>query len=269
MILYKYTDLHTAICHFSKRSTIKFSKPFSFNDPFEMAALRYKLQQEHEFLENKYAINSYYGVLSLTRNPTNPLMWSHYATGKRLETNDMEMPDDGSNAHGGIVFGIDSVEAGFEEEGSNLVPAKYGSIIYTATLPKDTYQLSDYEGFLHGIKSDFSPDILEAVQRIFLYKSQQWAYEEEVRVVRNLNQNIGSEIYNLNPNSVKELYIGHRHCTDNSIKILGKFFQRHFPKAEIKRTKMQHLDWGLSTEPIAITQDGSALNDDPVAFLRE
>lgn len=44
------------------------------------------------------------GILSMTRTPTNPLIWAHYA-----------------DQHCGMVIGIDAVAAGLADEQSNLI----------------------------------------------------------------------------------------------------------------------------------------------------
>lgn len=83
MILYKYVDSKTADI-IIKDSTLKFSKATSLNDPFELTSLHYGTNHQDEEQEIRFiSACMSYGILSLTRNPLNPLMWAHYGRGKK------------------------------------------------------------------------------------------------------------------------------------------------------------------------------------------
>jgi len=110
------------------------------------------------------------GILSLTRTPTNPLMWSHYA-----------------DQHFGAVIGIDAKRAGFTEEKSNLIPAQYGGVLYASKRPNDPFVQTPQTGIAVGATHPFPKDHYEKLQRLFLTKPLCWAYEEEVRVVKCVN----------------------------------------------------------------------------------
>jgi len=94
-------------------------------------------------------------------------MWAHY----------------GDN-HRGMVIGIDSARADFHNEETCVLPAQYGSIIYSNSKPVHAYHRSDSFEVIQGRLKRFQPNVLEALQRSFLHKSSEWAYEEEVRVVK-------------------------------------------------------------------------------------
>jgi len=116
-----------------KGNSIAFAIASEFNDPFETQA-GYPVQASNPIEDifegarswmKRHAWTENSGVLSLTRTPTNPLMWSHYA-----------------NGHRGVAIGFDADVAGFFDENICLIPAQYGSIIYTHTRPrgkKDTH----------------------------------------------------------------------------------------------------------------------------------
>lgn len=110
----------------------------------------------------------YYGVLSLTRNPVNNLMWSHYG-----------------DEHRGVAFGFDVDEAGFCDKEKNIIPANHGEIIYTKTFPEHLRN-NDTHYFLNEICSstNYSPLYFEFFKFAYLYKGIDWAYEEEVRVIK-------------------------------------------------------------------------------------
>ena len=106
-------------------------------------------------------------VLSLTRSAANALMWAHYA-----------------DSHRGVVLEIDAVAAGFADLATNFIPAHFRSVIYTKRFNDGPY-LSKFEGGVTvGQTHHFVLEHYEKWQRLFLTKPLDWAYEEEVRVVK-------------------------------------------------------------------------------------
>lgn len=172
MILYKYTPYDSGRKIISGNS-IGFASPESFNDPFEVTG--YPREMAPDPISRAFAdIRSYVkrhawlqaaAVLSLTRSPLNPLMWAHYA-----------------DAHRGFVIGFDVHKCGFTSTDTNLLPAQYGSVIYTQNRP--TFDLVSTSLMEVGREFSYRPDLLEKLQRLFLYKPLCWSYEEEVRVVK-------------------------------------------------------------------------------------
>lgn len=209
MILYKYVDLNTANL-IIENSTLKFSKASSLNDPFELTSLHYGSEPEYKDQAMNFVVASMsYGILSLTRNPLNPLMWAHYGKGEKFEGGRGIALDHGNGSHAGIVFGIDINEAGLNDESFNIIPAKYGNVIYTTTKPNHPFEKSNDHYFSQGLQFGFHPNLLEVLQRTFLYKPACWSYEEEVRVVRNVWRR-ATEIQQVNKSCFKEIYIGVR-----------------------------------------------------------
>lgn len=209
MILYKYVDSKTADLIINN-STLKFSKAASLNDPFELTSLHYASDSEDVDQATRFvAASMSYGILSLTRNPLNPLMWAHYGKGEKVEGSRGMSLDQDNGSHAGFVFGIDAEKAGLNDSGSNVIPAKFGSVIYASTKPRNPFEDSDIHMFYEGLIHSFNPIILEALQRTFLYKPAYWSYEEEVRVVRNVFRR-SCEIQTIDKSSFKELYIGFR-----------------------------------------------------------
>ena len=109
-------------------------------------------------------------VLCLTRSPTNGLMWAHYAQG-----------------HRGAVIELDVEKAGFMKEEENLVPAQFGSVVYSSRRPNHAYASSVAEGIEVGGTHRFVIGQYEKWQRLFLTKPLVWSYEEEVRIVKCLD----------------------------------------------------------------------------------
>jgi len=223
VILYKYVTLNTAMLVLENTS-IAFTCAEDLNDPFETTAFGFS----NGDIPARTAINAYksnfsrnYALLSLTRQPLNALMWSHYC-----------------DSHQGAVIGIDIEAAGFTCEDANAIPAQFGEVIYTS-------QKSESPEFVPSVdelksisrESSFNSSLFNFFKRAFLYKSLEWAYEEEVRVVKTLRgtpnayhsgeekfenkagqweklfvSSLGRPIYNffLPEGCIKEIYFGNK-----------------------------------------------------------
>lgn len=177
MILYKYVSAERAIDIISNRR-VQFSLSKYFNDPFDrplnpiarsrdlwgdlMGPLRADIKSR------VWEMNS--GILSLTRVPTNSLMWAHYA-----------------DSHKGFVLGFDMEDSGFLETQSNMIPAHFGSVIYSRRRLLDDYSTKETNPLIVGETFRFDVSNYEKLQRLFLTKPLDWAYEEEVRVFKCLS----------------------------------------------------------------------------------
>ena len=112
MILYKYVGFEAGL-KILKTNTLGFSHLEDFNDPFEATALGLAdnsgvgLVVQTGAIKNR--LSRKYAILSLTRAPLNPLMWSHYG-----------------DSHKGVVIGFDTRLAGFEDSKKYLIPSNRG-----------------------------------------------------------------------------------------------------------------------------------------------
>ena len=176
MILYKYFNPNDGN-DFLKDLLLNFTPPKNFNDPFEVTSTypwptESKLVQERKkHTDEIYKTN--YHVLSLTRSPLNKLMWAHYA-----------------KDHTGYVFGFDVNQSVFTNTDTCSIPVQFGSVIYTQKKPDSGLLTTTASS---GCRYDFptyKPEDAELLQRLFLYKSIDWTYEEEVRIVKMLG-NLG------------------------------------------------------------------------------
>jgi len=145
------------------------------NDPFEGSYFGFERGKDvspslaMSALRSRLAKN--YALLSLTRQPFNTLMWSHYG-----------------NSHSGVVIGIDVEKAGFTELDRSSIPIQYGEVIYTSTKPQDVHSIPTSTELLDvGVNATFDASSYNLLKRAFLYKSLEWAYEEEVRIVKNIS----------------------------------------------------------------------------------
>ncbi|MFQ2603571.1 DUF2971 domain-containing protein [Aeromonas caviae] len=203
-----------------QNGSVGFTQPCHFNDPFEVEAAYPSTEGSNPVDVMLNGIRNWgkksvwkenTGILSLTRQPLNPLMWAHYG-----------------REHKGMVIGIDASITEFTCEETNLVPIQYGNVIYTNKKPDSPFLSKPTESIEVGGTFHFPKGQLERLQRMFLYKPACWAYEEEVRVAKCLkgiedNSTIksgtftridadGRPLYllNLPKNAIKEVYIGAR-----------------------------------------------------------
>ena len=236
MILYKYMTDSAARAVLSS-GTIGFAKSDTFNDPFELQA-GYPTEGNNplEIMFNnvrawgkRFIWSENSGILCLTRNPVNPLMWAHYG-----------------DKHRGVVVGIDVDRAGFCEMSSCLIPAQFGNVIYTHTRPNHPLlPVNGRDPISVGHTHDYPTGHEEKLQRLFLQKPACWSYEEEVRVVKciadrdeNGKNQSGkfSELtlhtktlycYELPKGSIREVYFGLRHPGIDTIENANKQIQEY------------------------------------------
>jgi len=217
MILYKYVGYEAGLA-IIKNNNIGFRQPIYLNDPTELSAAYPRIDyiDERDFLEmskrrrlKDLAWRIHYAILSLTRAPNNPLMWSHY-----------------SEDHKGFVIGFEVNNTFFSSEQLNLIPVQYGNVIYTTTKPIHEFISKSDRIIEVETEVAFIPERFENLQRIFLYKPMYWAYEEEVRVVKNVFRENSEDkfqsgdfeiikvnghdlfVHSLPKNTIKEIYFG-------------------------------------------------------------
>ena len=266
MILYKYMSLRAAREVIDTQS-LGFSCLEDLNDPFECTAFGFKDSSDSsvsvgiatDACRNRFSRK--YGVLSLTRQPLNALMWSHYG-----------------DAHQGVVLGFDCDLAGFSDPQINVIPSQYGEMIYSATKPhKDLPVVTEHELMEIGGSLRFDSNSFNLIKRAFLYKSLEWAYEEEVRIVKNIEKitfgyhtNVGRcrewntvtvsgrplYCFSVPENSLKEIYLG-RHLYRNVTKSASitdeqlKDLLRSWGRKNIKMMQCEPdiSSWSLISKP--------------------
>lgn len=222
-----------------KNKTLRFTKPTNFNDPFDCAASTGEVERKfldiHECgttsADKQFRIRNAMGILCLTRNPLNPLMWAHYG-----------------ESHTGCVIGIDTNEAGLECLTANIIPAERGNLIYTSVRPSlQGLRVPEH----NDISSEHEQNILS---KIFLHKSIHWAYEEEIRVVRRIEYAPQKKFqdFEIPATAIKEIYFGARYF-DRLIDDIDKETPRiHALYNEYKMyiCGMHRETWDLVMEPM-------------------
>jgi hypothetical protein len=199
-MIYKYLDFEGANCVL-KNSTLKFSNPKKFNDPFELHhnLVEKKISFEHfeeivrkretdlekvrlhleNFENDSLGIEENLNILFTARKESTKitcfsecydhiLMWSHYA-----------------DKHKGACFGFseNTIKESFKND-SILGKVKYHGSIQS----KDLSELRD-----------------KAIEHWILSKGDYWAYEKEIRLVLGSNP---SEINRFNIYALREIYLG-------------------------------------------------------------
>ncbi len=241
MILYKYMKAEYAK-YVLQDKTIQMARVSAFNDPFEgRACLTYDPADATPYISSRENVLLNYHeqeafVYCLTRSPLNPVMWAHYA-----------------DEHKGVVLGIDVDIPFFSSPEECVLPVQQGSIIYTKTKPFHAYPMPGTELADFACPLRYAPENLECLQRLFLYKSSDWAYEEEVRVIKH--KTLLAPYASTNPHgpekkpvrvpdlSVREIYLGCR--TDDKI---GADIQQLAPNVPLKRCRASSRDWSLNPD---------------------
>lgn len=154
----------------------------------------YALEAYFEMLEKKI------GVLSLTKNRDNLLMWSHYA-----------------NEHEGFVVEFDKEHTYFNQNKNTL-----------ASLRRVNY---------NEIRPEIEIDLNENQIEIFLTKSKKWEYEEEFRVFNKLKNAdfIKGDIhlFSFPKDLIKSIYMGVR-MEEKNKNIIRKIIKNNSNFAHVK-----------------------------------
>ena len=189
--LYKYTQIRE---DFFKEPMFRVT-PFSeLNDPFEGAVTLEHIKKENEFLNehygkdknhNEYLIEEFYGItqeelsdygiLSLTEDPLNPIMWSHYG-----------------DEHKGIVIQL-KTDTSFllgANEFDNNIKFKEDVFGYFSDIPKAIKYSRYRELFLFPDevipKKKYHYPHKKLSEHIVYTKANEWMYEKEHRSVLEL-----------------------------------------------------------------------------------
>ena len=179
MRLYYMTKLDTAETHILPEWRMKLSTVDKVNDPFEFlcASQGDKLQRRILKVFREHWTQRL-GFISFSDNWESPLMWAHYA-----------------DNHSGVCLGFDILE---EDK-----------------IQKMVYEPNRLRGLFDIAKPNDGAN-LEALRKVLTTKYKQWEYENEWRVLANLDDcdaKTGLYYVDLGPNVVlREIVVGAR-CT--------------------------------------------------------
>jgi hypothetical protein len=144
------------------------------------------------------------GIACFMSSCDNLLMWSHYA-----------------DSHKGVCLKFDILE-----DASFFTPAK--KVNYSRDYPEYDYLTN---------KNDF-------VNQMFFTKSEDWAYEGEVRVLKNINGN-----YSFHPKSLKEVIFGCK-ISGGDKSTLTKLIKATYPACEFKQAVKDDRKFSLNFEVV-------------------
>lgn len=167
-LIYKYYDFNAGLLAL-KNKTLGFNTPSQFNDPMEGRLWLHQMGVESSSL-NPYL--ECFGILSLTRHPLNPLMWSHYG-----------------KSHTGFVIGYDVNEPILGRQRDTIFDVKDGQIFFSPELNSDDIlrlAIDALQWANCGMEELPSEPIKQAIRHILLMKQECWRYEQETRVVKVL-----------------------------------------------------------------------------------
>ena len=250
MIVYKYMSPERT--EVLENTSIRFTQPNLFNDPFEsLPNLSEQRQQGADLARAKFSeipsdslarilekfdreilnvpeqVGDHLIALCLTKNSNNALMWSHYA-----------------DEHRGYAIGFDSDSDFFK-------PGNYG-IRYGLKQVKYSSERQDVSA------KQSIDDILNDAEELFFTKSKDWEYEEEFRVLADPRQADNSSIQDANGNTlylfefpadvVREVIFGCRMMKEKR-KEISELVESKYPKAKLLQAELSTINFDLSIVP--------------------
>nr|WP_288933068.1 DUF2971 domain-containing protein [uncultured Allomuricauda sp.] len=210
-LYYKY--LPPKRLDYLEKELLRYTQPIDLNDPFEclpkkptekefkdiikkvselLSKKRIPLNENAEILELEkmyheayVKVNNDIGILSLTKNWNNTLMWAHY-----------------TNSHKGFCVGFDPKDKYFED--------------YLSSTKRESKTVKEvvYSDKRVEIPMEFEKKKLGFEP--FITKSRDWKYEEEIRVISTLNLSdkkidgnpVDIHLFKVPHNSIKEIVAG-------------------------------------------------------------
>tara|TARA_R110001606_G_C15302699_1_gene642754 strand:+ start:471 stop:1223 length:753 start_codon:yes stop_codon:yes gene_type:complete len=240
-IIYKFVNFKTGVLDILINGNIKFSRPSSFNDPFDCyeELLEYKLTREDiikfakernfvitedqindVFLKNKDSKNEinelFLEILKGQKDNTwvscfskeydEILMWSHYA-----------------EKHKGICIGFST----YNIENRNLLHVDYVNDFEKKVVESNSFDVKPYDYWLKT-------------------KYIKWSYEDEVRVISSN----GNEFLQFQKNMVKEVYFGSEVEYSDIIKTVNNLKKLGYSYTIFYRMLKGNNNFSLSREKI-------------------
>ncbi|MBS1728495.1 MAG: DUF2971 domain-containing protein [Armatimonadetes bacterium] len=256
-VVYKYQTSAVTIGHILGKATLRFTPPGDLNDPFECGpdpgdafinAVRDKTRTLAEALMGRgfdpnlatelltdkvlrgsfqKAFGKFVGVLSLSRNPCDELMWSHYA-----------------DNHAGVVIGFDSTH-NFFQPGNGISRDGLKNVAYQAKRPNVPLQPLGpaYDATLL--------DNRELTDSLFFTKSPIWSHESEVRVLGLIDDVPTTSlpgVVKFPSDMVLEIIIGARTKADDIDKIYS-IAEVSYPRAKVLVAVLDAQNYGMRIEP--------------------
>ena len=168
-LIYKYYGFGTGLTALKYR-TLGFNTPDQFNDPMEGRYWLHAMGVEANFLDRCL---ENIGVLCMTTDPLNPLMWSHYA-----------------ESHAGFVIGYDVNEPILGEQKDCVFGVDDGQVFYSSKFEVANASAKAREALTWlqmGMDLPETEERKQILRHILLMKQDFWHYERETRIVKILS----------------------------------------------------------------------------------
>ncbi|ABZ76202.1 conserved hypothetical protein [Shewanella halifaxensis HAW-EB4] len=240
-MLFKYVSnrwIDSLIC----KNEIRFTQFTALNDPFESSVL---MQLDEPATDDEYEkmlpsvanirrylekpstqgrmtaeyFSSIYGILSLSRNVHNMLMWAHYG-----------------ESHTGFAIGFDEQHEFFKESGDNDFEPALKKVVYSKNRVVQTHD----------------------EELIFCHKSIDWAYEEEERLFKLLDLggangkhcqfNEPVYLFKIPKEAYKSIYIG-ANMPKGEAKKLILACETHLPHVDVYTAEVSDEKYELVFNP--------------------
>lgn len=211
--LFRYRYFDEKGYHFKSvfDNTLRFSHPSSFNDPFDanIDLLVIRNLSEDKEKEIRKEIKSRYEKISVccfSKSCQNNVMWHYY-----------------SDKHTGFVVEYNSKHPFF---------SKAFEVEYTDEFP-----------VLDGNNKDFqNKDFTKLIRPIFLFKSEEWKHEQEVRMMHDEK----SKNYSLEENMIQRVILG-KDCTEKNEADMKEILSqsKFLGKIDLYKMKIQNESYKL------------------------
>ena len=188
-LIYKYYGFEAGLAALRSK-TLGFSKPNEFNDPMDGRLWFHQNGLTPSLFDGFLDMM---GILCMTKDPLNPLMWAHYG-----------------QHHTGFVIGYDLRDPIFGDQIDSVFDASSGQIFFTPE-----YEISDAKNAslralqlaVESTSEPFTEEIKQVLRHIFLMKQECWRYEKETRIVKVVTNpfEITSEWRNTTGNNFKPI----------------------------------------------------------------
>lgn len=188
---------------------------------------------EQSYSENfKESFSSTFGILSLTQNPDNLLMWSHY-----------------SDSHRGFLIEFNQEADFFDQQVSeNDTIRKLKKVKYVTKRPH-------IESLIDIERADEVDYMEKLIDQFFLIKSDVWEYEKEMRMVLPLENSdelwespTGEKVYlfNIHPNVIKSVVFGSQMEEDGKKKICELLNETQFDHVNVYRSELDMSNYKVN-----------------------
>lgn len=242
-LVYKYYGFESGLMAL-KHKSLGFNTLSQFNDPMEGRLWLHQMGIEAQFLD---IYLEYFGILCLTKDPLNPLMWSHY----------------GQN-HTGFAIGYDVNDPILGPQRDSVFSLEDGEIFFSPNFSvtnnsNDVLTALTWAAF--GMEDPRCDTLHQILRHIFLMKQECWRYEQEIRVVKLLS-NLGREQHEWISDTGNKFQ-----RISTPIAPMQSLSNSGLSLLQVSQNSIRHVILGMKN-PL-LKSDTGFVADDHLSFLRE